>query len=64
MSRMKDFRMFIAEDFVAKSNGLIDLDRGFVLADELWDAACKKNKKATVKLGKLVKKFRKKKEQV
>lgn len=63
MGRMKDLRLFIAEDFVEKSNGLIDLDRGFVLADELWDNACKKNKKATVKLGKLVKKYKKRKEQ-
>ena len=59
MGRMKDFRMFIAEDYVKKSGGLIDLDKGFVLADELWDRACKKDKKATMKLGKLVRRYRK-----
>lgn len=63
MSKMKDFRMFIAEDFVKKNNGLIDLDEGFVLADELWDKACKKDKKATAKLGGLVRRYRNQKEQ-
>ena len=58
MARMKDFRTFIAEDFVTKSGGLIDIDKAFVMADELWDKAAHKNKKATIKLGKLVEKYK------
>ena len=62
MGRVKDFRQFVAEEYVAKGEGLIDLDRGFVLADTLWDKACKKDKKATARLGRLVRKYKKQQE--
>lgn len=58
MSRLKGFRDFIAEQFVSKSNGLIDLDKGYTMADELWDKASKgKDKKAQTELGKLAKMY-------
>lgn len=59
MARMKDFRMFIAEDFVKRGKGLIDLDRAFVAADELWDNAAKGDEEAKRNLGRLAKEYRK-----
>lgn len=61
MGRMKDFRQFIAEDLCAKDKTL-DLDKAFVMADELWDKATKKNKKAQMKIGRYAKRFQKKRE--
>lgn len=58
MGKVKDFRLFIAEDLCAK-NELVDLDEGFKMADELWkDATVRKNKKSQAKIGRYAKKYR------
>lgn len=38
MGRMKDLRLFIAEDIVNRSE-VLDLEVGFIIADVLWDDA-------------------------
>jgi hypothetical protein len=59
MGRMKDFRQFIAED-ICEHNKVIDLDKAFVMADELWhDATVGKSKKAQNKIGTYVRRYRK-----
>lgn len=58
MGKVKDFRLFIAEDLCTK-NELVDLDEGFKMADELWkDATVRKNKKSQAKIGRYAKKYR------
>ena len=55
MSKVSDFRLFIAEEFV---NDLgVDLEHGYELADKLWEDA-KKDKRAQTKLGKFVRMFK------
>lgn len=59
MGKVKDFRLFIAEDMCAKDETL-DLDRAFVMADILWDkATVGKNKKAQAKIGRYAKRYMK-----
>ena len=57
MGRMKDIRLFIAEEI---EQALIckDLDYAFVLADELWDEAMrKKDPRAIEQLNRFVSKW-------
>ena len=58
MGKVKDFRLFIAEHFVEESDGLLELNDAFDLADELWNEACHQNKKAIYQLGKMVRMYR------
>lgn len=58
MSKTKDFRLFIAEDYCTK-NDLVDLNEGFAYADKLWeDASVGRSKKAQMEIGKYAKKYR------
>ena len=58
MGKVKDFRLFIAEDLCTK-NKMLDLDKAFVMVDDLWDrAAVKKDVTAQVEIGKYVKRYR------
>ena len=57
MGRMKDIRLFIAEEI---ESALIykDLDVAFVMADELWDEAMrKKDPRAIEQLNRFVSKW-------
>ena len=57
MGQIKNVRLFIAER-ICKERRVIDIDKAFVLADELWDEALrKKNPKAKEKLNKYIREF-------
>lgn len=59
MARTKDFRLFIAEWYMGKNKGLIDEDKGFVMADDLWDRASKGDEEAKAQLGLLAEMYTK-----
>lgn len=57
MGRMKDLQIFIAEE-ICKENPLVDLDKAFVIANEIWDnAMIKKDITAKHQLNKYVRKW-------
>ena len=57
MGRMKDIRLFIAEE-IEQALVYKDLDVAFVLADELWDKAMKeKDPRAIEQLNRFVSKW-------
>lgn len=59
MGRVKDFRLFMAEDIERKYKGLIDIDKAFVIADDLWDRAMQgRDKRAANRLNYYVTKYR------
>lgn len=57
MGQIKNVRLFIAEK-ICKERRVIDIDKAFVLADELWDEALReKNPKAKEKLNRYIREF-------
>ena len=57
MGKMKDLQIFIAEE-ICKENPLVDLDKAFVIANEIWDnAMIKKDITAKHQLNKYVRKW-------
>lgn len=59
MHKKETYRRFVAKYYLKRGKGLIDLDKAFVLADDLWDRAARGNKKAIVLLGKITKVYNK-----
>lgn len=51
--RSNGFDKFVAEYYLNKNKGLIDMDKAFVLANDLWDRATHKDKSAERLLGNL-----------
>ncbi len=59
MGKMKGLRIFMAED-ICNRTCLMDIDRAFVLADELWDRAMiNKDPQAQEALNRFVKRWQK-----
>lgn len=57
MGRIKDLQIFIAEE-ICNENPLVDLDKAFVIANEIWDnAMIKKDITAKHQLNKYVRKW-------
>lgn len=58
MSKM-NFKEAATKYFMLEGKGLIDEDKASVMANELWDKACKKDKKSLAKLGKIMRLYKK-----
>ena len=57
MGKMKDLQIFIAEE-ICKENPLVDIDKAFVIANEIWDKAMiKKDITAKHQLNKYVRRW-------
>ena len=55
----KTFRDIVAQYFMDKNNGLIDLDKAHVMANELWYNAAHGDKKSQKKLGMIARQYQK-----